>query len=215
MKVKRIQRPLSVKSVSDSGVFEGYGSVFHVEDSYREVVAPGAFKTSLESWVKKGGMPALLWQHNPDQPIGIYEEMREDSHGLYVKGRLLKDDVQLAGEAYALLKAGALSGLSIGYQTMDEDHDEEKNITTLKAVDLWETSLVTFPANDEARVMGVKNIKSIRDFETFLRDAGFSRKEACRIASHGYGQRDSVAENAEIEAMKSLLISNIEVLKNA
>ena len=85
---QRLDVPLTIKSVSDSGEFEGYGSVFGVVDSYSDVVVRGAFAASLARWKEKGRLPAMLWQHQMSEPIGIYTEMREDDVGLYVKGRL-------------------------------------------------------------------------------------------------------------------------------
>ncbi|MGJ0580897.1 HK97 family phage prohead protease, partial [Xenorhabdus bovienii] len=115
MTKQRLDVPLKIKSVSDSGEFEGYGSVFGVKDSYDDIVMPGAFENSLKQWGEKGSLPALLWQHRMDEPIGIYTEMKEDEVGLYLRGRLLIDDDPLAKRAHAHLKAGSLSGLSIGY----------------------------------------------------------------------------------------------------
>ena len=194
---KYLVRPLEIKAVNDDGTFEGYGSVFHIEDDYKDVVIPGAFVKSIAHHKSKGIMPALLWQHNSAKPLGVWEEMAEDEHGLKCKGRLLIDDVQLAKEAHALLKAGAISGLSIGYRTIVDEYDRDSGVSTLKELELWETSLVTFPANDAARVTSVK---SVRDFETFLRDAGgFSIAEAKTIALYGFkGQRDADVELAEM-----------------
>lgn len=197
MKMKYMARPFEVKTIAEDGTFEGYGSVFHVEDSYRDVVAPGAFTKSLTAWRAKGTLPPVLWQHSSAHPVGPYLEMREDGSGLWVRGQLLKDDVALAKEAYALMKAKAVTGLSIGYRTIVDEFDRETGITTLKELDLWEVSIVTFPANDLARIENVKSIKTVRDFEEFLRESGFSRSEALRIASRGFEQRESAAENAE------------------
>jgi hypothetical protein len=202
---KRLARPLKVKSISDNGTFEGYGSVFHVEDYYKDVVMPGAFTKSLSSWKSKGAMPALLWSHNHDSPIGVYEDMTEDEHGLLVRGRLLIDDVVLARETYALMKAGAVGGLSIGYRPVVEEYDHKSSINRLKELDLWETSLVVFPANEAAQVIG---IKTVRDFEGFLRDAGYSKKEACRIASRGFGRQGEPGD--ELTNIETLINSNIK-----
>ncbi len=89
---QRLDVPLSLKSVSDSGEFEGYGSVFGVKDSHDDVVMSGAFAASLRAWSDRKALPALLWQHRMDEPIGVYTEMKEDDVGLYVRGRLLIDD---------------------------------------------------------------------------------------------------------------------------
>jgi hypothetical protein len=80
---------LDLKAVGDDGTFEGYGSVFGVVDSYREVVEPGAFMASLAKRKAKG--IKLLWQHDASQPIGVWDDLAEDSKGLWGKGRLLKD----------------------------------------------------------------------------------------------------------------------------
>lgn len=111
---QRLDVPLSLKSVSDSGEFEGYGSVFGVKDSHDDVVMSGAFAASLRAWSDRKALPALLWQHRMDEPIGVYTEMKEDDVGLYVRGRLLIDDDPLAKRAHAHMKAGSLTGLSIG-----------------------------------------------------------------------------------------------------
>lgn len=95
---RRIDVPLEVKSVNDAGEFEGYGSVFGVKDSHGDIVIPGAFTKSLTNWSQKGRLPAMLWQHNMREPIGVYKEMREDDRGLFVKGRLLiEGDPWLSG----------------------------------------------------------------------------------------------------------------------
>lgn len=157
MTKQRLDVPLKIKSVTDSGEFEGYGSVFGVKDSYADIVMPGAFLNSLNQWKEKESLPAMLWQHKMSEPIGIYTEMREDSTGLYVKGRLLIDDDPLSKRAHAHMKAGSLSGLSIGYILKDWEYDRNKDAFLLKEIDLWEVSLVTFPSNDEARVSDVKS----------------------------------------------------------
>lgn len=156
-------------SISDDGTFSGYGSVFNVVDSYGDVVLPGAFKSSVERYVADGSMPALLWQHLSEEPIGVWTEMREDEHGLWCKGRLLPE-VARGREALALLRAGAINGLSIGYEVageepVDLDVIEEKygvrppeNATrVLSEIDLWEVSLVTFPACPPATVDEVRS----------------------------------------------------------
>ena len=147
-----------VKEVSADGTFTGYGSVFGNMDSDRDVIAPGAFAGSLK---KKGASKVkLLWQHDPRQPIGVWEEMSEDKRGLKVTGRLLiNQGVPKADEAYALLKAGALDAMSVGFSTTQQDWeiDDKKRVRVIKNLDLWEISLVTFPANARARITRVKS----------------------------------------------------------
>ncbi len=193
----RLDVPFKIKAVSEDGLFSGYGSVFGVIDSYKEVVSPGAFSESLSQRT-----PALLWQHRSGEPIGVYSALREDQTGLYVEGKLALKTARGA-EAYELLKMGAISGLSIGFVTRDDSYDRVTGIRTLKKVDLWEVSLVTFPANDAARVSGVKSIDtiaSLADAESYLRDAGgLSRREATALVSRikslrGRGDPDELGE---------------------
>ncbi len=209
---QRLDIPFEVKSVNDAGEFEGYGSVFGVQDTYGDVVIAGAFKDSLQRWSEKGRLPALLWQHKMDEPIGIYTEMSEDNNGLALKGRLLIDDDPLAKRAHAHMKAGSLTGLSIGYILKEWEYDKEKNVFLLKEIDLWEVSVVTFPANDEARVSDVKSafargeIPSQKQIERVLRDVGLSRNQAKAFMSEGYSalpQRD-VDVDAALTALKTI-----------
>lgn len=184
--------------VADDGTFSGYGSVFGNVDSYREIVAPGAFKASLATIKESGDPLPVLWQHRPDSPIGGYTDLAEDDRGLKVSGFLLKDDVALAREAYALMKKRVVKGLSIGYYVRADSYDEKTSIRTLTELDLREISVVTFPANEQAQVDNVKTavaqmlkagqLPSVRDFEDFLREAGFSKTQAAVIAGHGLGK---------------------------
>lgn len=208
---KRLDIPFEIKSISDSGAFTGYGSVFGVKDSYSDIVIKGAFTNSLNQWKEKGRLPALLWQHKMDEPIGYYTKMVEDENGLYLEGQLLIDDDPLAKRAHAHMRAKSLSGLSIGYVLNDYDYDKEKSAFILKDIDLWEVSVVTFPANDEARIDNVKSIFESgdipppREIERVLRDVGLSRTQAKAFMSEGYAalkQRD--VSNSEENAIKIL-----------
>lgn len=181
---------LEAKAVGDDGTIEGYGSIFGNVDSQNEVVDPGAFTGSLVANKRKGRKIRMLWQHNPDTPIGVWDDIAEDSKGLYVKGRILKDVSGQASEAYGLLKGDALDGLSIGYREIETAPDDDRQgVLHLKKLDLREVSIVTFAANERARVETIKSILSagklptVREFEEFLRDAGgFSKSLAVAIA---------------------------------
>jgi len=210
---KRFDAPLTIKSVSDTGEFEGYGSIFGNKDSYDDIILPGAFQKSLSAWSEKGRFPAMLWQHRMDEPIGVYTEMREDEMGLYVKGRLLVDDDPLAKRAHGHMKAGSLSGMSIGYMLGDWEYSREKEAWMIKEVDLWEVSLVTFPANEEARISNVKaafergETPRPSDVERALREAGFSKSQAQGFMAKGYGSivpRDA-ERSAALDSIKSIL----------
>lgn len=191
LKVRDFALSVKADAVTDAGEFSGYGSVFGVEDSYQEIVASGAFTESLNELAAKNRIVPTLWQHRSDQPIGVYEDIHEDEYGLFVKGRLLIDKVAQAAEAHALLKEGAVSGLSIGYWVRESSYDEKTNVRTLIKLDLVEVSLVTFPACDDARVEAVKfklahgELPNIREFEKLLREAGFSKTQAAVVANRG------------------------------
>ncbi len=181
---------LDAKAVSDTGVIEGYASVFGNVDSYGEVVEPGAFVEGLVKGQRTGRKVKMLYQHDPHQPIGVWDDLAEDSKGLWVKGRLLIEESPKAREVHGLLKAGALDGLSIGYRTIASQPKAGKpGVISLTKLDLMENSIVTFAANERARVEVVKSIldagmmPSVREFEGLLRDAGFSKAKAAAIAS--------------------------------
>jgi len=176
----------------DAGVFEGYASVFDVVDQGMDIVKPGAFADSL----KTGRRVAMLWQQNSDKPIGVWDEVREDERGLFVRGRLATQ-VQQAQEARELLKMGALNGMSIGYRVKEAAGERIRELT---AVDLFEVSLVTFPMLPVATVTAVKSIGSKREFERALRDAGFTKSEALAITAKGFAgfadvRREAVADD--------------------
>ena len=177
--------------VKEDGTFGGYCSVFENTDSYGDVFKKGAFIDSINAWSAKGKMPPILWQHDRGDVIGVWTKLFEDEHGLYGEGRLLVDDVAKAREAHALLKHGAIDGLSIGYSLNKWSFNEDEEVLELLAVDLKEISVVTFPANDDSRIDSVKSIllkgdmPTLPEFEKFLRDAGFSKSQATAIAGHG------------------------------
>ena len=188
---KIIDVGFQVKALSDDGMIEGYGSVFGVRDSYSDIVAAGAFKASLAAHKAAGTMPALLWQHRSDEPIGVWTSMVEDQKGLAVVGQLAMDTTR-GREAHALLKMRAINGLSIGFYSKEWKYDTENDVRTLTEVDLWETSLVTFPSNSAARVTAVKSIEtleSLREVEMMLRDRGFSKTEAVALVAKIKGMR--------------------------
>lgn len=146
---------LDVKAVAEDGTFEGYASVFDVADLGRDVVKPGAFRRSLAG--RGAAKVKMLRQHRPDEPIGVWTDLREDAKGLRATGRLVLDTV--AGrETHALMKAGALDGLSIGYRTRRHSIDQAKGLRLLHDVELVEISVVTFPMNAAATVSAVKNL---------------------------------------------------------
>lgn len=198
---------LQIKATGDDGTIEGYGSVFGVKDNYDDVIAAGAFQATLKEHKAGGTMPAMLWQHDADKPIGVWTEMVEDSKGLRIKGMLALDTVR-GKEAHALLKMGALNGLSIGFVSKQWAYDRETEVRTLTEIDLWEVSLVTFPANEKARITNVKSNSDLvtpKDAERVLRDAGFSKADATALVSRvmRMGEERSDSVNSTAKAMSS------------
>ena len=179
-----------IAHVDDTGAFEGYASLFGAEDLGHDLVLRGAFEASL---AKRGASGVrMLFQHDPADPIGAWDEIREDEEGLYVRGRLTLD-VGRAREIHALMKAGALDGLSIGFHTVKAVRDRLTGIRQLIEIDLWEISVVTFPMQPGARVRAVKTVPPFsrlpteRDLERrLLRDAGLSRHQARALIAGGY-----------------------------
>jgi len=205
---------LTLRAAGDDGAVEGYGGVFGQRDTYDDVISAGAFVASLAAHRAAGTMPAMLWQHDPGEPIGVWSEMIEDERGLRVKGRLVLES-ERGRAAHALLKAGALNGLSIGFMAKQWSYDRESEIRTLTEIDLWEVSLVTFPAQPKARVTSVKSadvagLATIRQSEKALRDAGFSADAASAFVAQVkrivLGERDAreAAERATRAAERLL-----------
>lgn len=202
------------------GLFEGYGAVFGNEDAYGDVIVPGAFKKSLKDWRAQKRTPPMLLQHGSffgpaDDlvPIGVWDDLVEDEKGLYVKGRLLALDTDRGKSIYAAMQAGALDGLSIGYRAKEFSLGTKPGepARTLKAIDLVEVSVVTFPANADARVESVKSGLSMteREFERFLRDAGFAREDAKTIVAHGW---KALKREVEAQASQATLVAELQAL---
>lgn len=140
----------TVRHLEGGTVVSGYASLFGKADQGGDIVQRGAYTRSLKALGEAGRRVKMLWQHDPGRPIGVWDEVREDGKGLWVKGRIL-EDVQAGAEALALLKAGAIEGLSIGYRTVRAEKSAHGG-RILHELDLWEVSLVTFPMLPEARV---------------------------------------------------------------
>ena len=195
---ERLDLPFELKSVTtlrkddgtEVGVFEGLASTFGNRDMVGDVIAPGAFLASLT----RPKQIKMLWQHDARAPIGTWEQIAETAAGLAVKGRLVLE-VQQAREALALLRVGAVDALSIGFSVPRDgaSFEQDKAARRITTVDLWEISVVTFPANPKARIsrvktrVGAQTLPSEREFERYLmRDAGFSRSQARTVLGSGY-----------------------------
>lgn len=195
---KTMQFPCEIKMDGDGNSVEGWASVFDIKDQGGDTVTRGAYGESLARMQQAGRSIKMLWQHDPSQPIGVWDEVRETSAGLYVKGRILPE-VEKGREAVALIRAGALDGLSIGYRTIDAERMPGGG-RKLTKLDLWEVSLVTFPMQREARTTSIKGEPRPADIERALRDTGFSRDEAKAMAAAAWKRRTEILRDADIPA---------------
>jgi len=174
--------PIEIKALG-SREFEGHGSIFGNVDFGGDVVVPGAFKMTLAQHKTAGSLPQMFWMHQPDQVPGVWLDMSEDEKGLYVRGELV--DTPLGNEMRTLLQKKAVRGMSIGYSTIESDYTKD-GTRLLKAVDLWEVSLVSLAMNPLAKVEAVKSrlsrdgeyVPTEREFERRLRDVGCSKNVA-------------------------------------
>ena len=166
--------------VTDGLEISGYASLFGAVDQGGDVVEAGAYGASLKALNASGRRIKMLWQHDPSQPIGVWDEVREDAKGLWVKGRLL-DSVAKGREAAALIAAGALDGLSIGYRTQKATKNT-KGQRLLSELELWEVSLVTFPMLPSARVGSKGDFQPLGDL---LRDMATTFRQARQQMAQG------------------------------
>lgn len=216
--------PLEFKSHSDEfkfnpdeGAIEGYASIFGNVDHGRDVVESKAFDGFLAS----GEKIKMLWQHDPTQPIGVWDVAEKRNRGLFLKGRILPE-VRKGAEAIALLKENAIDGLSIGYKTLKSNvktAPDGKPARYLSELLLKETSIVTFPMNPESTVTDVKQLSDIRDVEAILREGGVPNTFAKLVALYGFEiAQKKVSENhpeaSHPEGVKSL-IDKLNALKES
>lgn len=139
---------MEVKTAGSGWRISGYASIFGILDDSRDIVLPGAFARSL---ARRGpGSIRMLFQHDPSQPIGTWNVVREEQRGLYVEGWLAPGSAR-AAEIASLLRAGAIDGLSIGFRTLKAKSDRARKTRQLVEIDLWEVSIVTFPMQPLAR----------------------------------------------------------------
>ena len=191
---------LALDAVEKDGTFSGYASLFGAVDLGKDMVERGAFAKSLRTRGAAG--IRMLFQHDPNEPIGAWLEIREDQRGLFVKGKLAKG-VAKARETLELMREGALDGLSIGFRTIRAKSESASGVRRILEADLWEISIVTFPMLPGARVHAVKGARrfpTVRQFEHWLRrDAGMTRSEALGVIARGFNdvahKRDAALTN--------------------
>lgn len=193
LEIKLASLELKVEDKSDDYLtISGYGSVFGNEDKGGDIVMPGAFKACIDG----GRKPKMLWNHDPAQPIGAWDEMSEDERGLRMKGRISRKGK--AGEIADLIEMGGIEGLSIGYRTQEYEMDAEKGVRKLTKLDLWETSVVTFPMNEMAGIYAMKAEDiTQRDIERAFKDMGHSNRMAKAMAGGAWKARAEVLRDAD------------------
>lgn len=187
--MNRLHPELEFKFDETTGRINGYASLWDIIDRGADVVQKGAFKATLGAWKRQKAFVPMLWQHDPSNPIGYWDQLEEDEKGLKVGGQLLMQqngvvaDVPQARTAYACLQAKAIRGLSIGYETLDYLIARDTGVRQLKKLDLWEISVVTFAMLPEAQVTGVKSDIDPRELERALRSTGLSSADAVKAVA--------------------------------
>jgi HK97 family phage prohead protease len=191
-----------LKFAGAPGTFSGYGAVFGNVDAHDDVIAPGAFSLSLASLKAEGRSVPMYMEHGPmgggsALPAGVWETIEEDQKGLVVAGRIIGLETDIGRYNHALVKEGAVPGLSIGFRVKKADYSKDpgKPRRTIKEIDLIEVSLVSRPANALARVTNVKSIESMssmREVEDYLREYGLSKTQSVALISRikGIGAGD-------------------------
>lgn len=197
--------------------FEGYLSTYGNVDRTGDIVEKGAFDESLKTmW------PELRWQHLSTEVIGVFDEVRSDSKGLWVKGKMPKDDDLVRGRVIPQMKVGSVRSMSVGFYTVEDTWDED-NIRTIKKAVLIEGSLVGMPANEKAVVTDfkkftiedVEEIKTKREFERLLSESkAFSRKAIVFIASHLDESKFRSDSNGD-EAKANAILKELETINKS
>lgn len=180
---------VKAQDVKEDGAFTGYAAVFGNVDQGGDMILKGAFADTIK---ERAGKIRVLWNHSSADPIGSPTHLSEDDNGLFVRGQL-NQEVQRGREARALMKAGDVEGMSIGFRVAKNgaEFDEDTGVFKISKIILREFSIVTFPMNELAVATGIKSelsgIQTVRDFEEFLLDTtNFTKAQACSIASHGF-----------------------------
>jgi HK97 family phage prohead protease len=143
-----------INSSSENNIINGYASVFNVIDTHNDIIMPGAFTKSINAHFTGSKRIALLWQHMVDKPIGKIQQLQEDEYGLYLTAEIL-DNIHHGREALELIKSNTIYGLSIGFNPI-KSYINNTGERIIEEIELWEISLVTFPANQWANITQLK-----------------------------------------------------------
>ena len=196
-----------IDNITEEGLIKGYITKFNEIDSYNSLTVKGAFSKTLEQ-VKQGRVIPFLWQHDQREPIGKFLSFEETSEGI-IGTCLLDLNVKKAQEAYSLVKNGIITGLSIGARVLSSDFEnyDNKVVEVLKDLELFEVSLVTFPACDGARIdevraKGVKMINKARQIEMALKATGLLSNNICKQYANILAKKADEKEELEDEIEK-------------
>jgi HK97 family phage prohead protease len=186
------------KADSTDGRIKGYGAYYGNIDRGMDVIRQGAF-SDIKRSIK------MLYQHNASKLLGTWDIVKEDSKGLLVEGNI-NMNTTLGRDVYELAKSGALSDMSVGFKTQDYEYDSQST-RHIKKAELFEVSLVTFPMNEKANILSVKSsdIENERDFEHFLKQAGYSNKHAKIITTHGFKTFMQKKDDVEVTDSDNIL----------
>lgn len=197
--------PLHIKSLTDAGQIEGLAAGYGNVDSHGDIVAPGAFAKSISEAKASNRWPVMLLHHDPQRPVGRWDSFVESRDGLIAKGTLALAATD-GKEAMALLKAGALTGLSVGYSNAKRSYGGD-GVKTITEASLMEVSLVAMPSNPKTRVSSVKSIGNVRDIEDLLKEAGVSGRKAKAAATVAWRAIHDTDESATADAALAAILS--------
>lgn len=207
-------------AAADGGEIEGYGAIFGAADFGRDTIKAGAFAHTLAEHQASGTAPAMLWAHRQAEPIGRWTAMGEDPRGLRVRG-LLNRDTEAGSKAYSHIRAGDVTGLSIGFGVAPGGAKSVGSGRALTQLDLHEVSAVSTPMHPGARITGVKSLASRAELEDLLRENGLARGAAKKIAAAGWhalsGEPDPLPDDgrrvAAAAVLTKILDQNLAELK--
>jgi HK97 family phage prohead protease len=211
----RLAPPLEFKFVAaqqQSGIIEGYATIFGLVDTFGDIVEDGAFEASLAQHKSEGTAPAMLWSHDPAAPIGRWLELVEDETGLRVRGQL---NLESDGGQQALIhiKAGDVGGLSIGYLPKRVERAPDNGLSLVE-IDLYEVSVVSMPANRRARIISLKQATSLTEFEQQLRSLSYSRADARRLALRAWPKAGEPKTQLDHKAIIDRIATNRAEIKH-
>lgn len=173
---------LRFDTLTDAGEFSGYAVVWGERNAHNEIVRRGAFRVSLEQHRAAQTKPVMLWSHDPSDIIGVWNEVREDERGLFVRGQLVTTTTR-GREAFDLLKAGALNGLSIGFRLLKGGETRQAGTRILTGIDVREISLVGMPSAPNARITSIRSSgRSVESAAAFIEAC---RKAKCALVTKG------------------------------